>query len=152
MAQKVTVQEAPQEQLPQQLQPQEAPQQAAPQQPQEQPQQAANPLLEVFKILLERFKTSKYGFEFSIEFTPPVLMTFEEFEELTKGFDSVNYITLGGATFADLISIIDKWQVEPSRCKRAQKRISITLRSNDNKTLLIDYAHGRRETVPAKCS
>jgi len=148
VAQEVTVQEAPQEQPPQQLQPQEAPQQAAPQQP----QGAANPLLEVFKILLERFKTSKYGFEFSIEFTPPVLMTFEEFEELTKGFDSVNYITLGGATFADLISIIDKWQVEPSRCKRAQKRISITLRSNDNKTLLIDYAHGRRETVPAKCS
>ena len=149
MAQEVTVQEAPQEQPPQQLQPQAAPQQAAPQQ---QPQEAANPLLEVFKILLERFKTSKYGFEFSIEFTPPVLMTFEEFEELTKGFDSVNYITLGGAAFVDLISIIDKWQVEPSRCKRAQKRISITLRSNDNKTLLIDYAHGRRETVPAKCS
>jgi len=138
---------------------QEVPQQAAPQQPQEQqpqqlpPQEAANPLLEAFRLLLERFKASKDGFEFSIQFSPQLLMTFEEFEDLTKGFDSVNYVEMGKVTFVDLISVIGERQVGPSRCKRDQKRVSIALRFGDDygKTVLIDYAHGRRETVPAKC-
>ena len=132
----VTVQEAPQE----------LPQQAA-------SQEAANPLLEAFRILLERFKASQDGFEFKIQFSPRLELSFEEFEELTKGFDSVNYVEFGKVTFADLISVIAERQVGPSRCRRDQKRISMALRfSDDKKTLLVDYAHGRRETVPGKCS
>jgi hypothetical protein len=132
----VTVQEAPQE----------LPQQAA-------SQEAANPLLEAFRILLERFKASQDGFEFTIQFSPRLELSFEEFEELTKGFDSVNYVEFGKVTFADLISVIAERQVGPSRCRRDQKRISMALRfSDDKKTVLIDYAHGRRETVPGKCS
>jgi len=135
MAQEVTVQEAPQE----------LPQQAA-------SQEAASPLLEAFKILLERFKASQDGFEFKIQFSPRLELSFEEFEELTKGFDSVNYVGMGKVTFADLISVIAERQVGPSRCRRDQKRISMALRfSDDKKTVLIDYAHGRRETVPGKC-
>jgi len=135
MAQEVTVQEAPQE----------LPQQAA-------SHEAASPLLEAFKILLERFKASQDGFEFMIQFSPRLFMTFEEFEELTKGFDSVNFVGMGKVTFADLISVIAERQVGPSRCRRDQKRISMALRfSDDKKTVLIDYAHGRRETVPGKC-
>ena len=139
MAQEVTVQEAPQEQQPQQ--------------PQEAPQQAANPLLEAFKILMERFKASQDGFEFSIQFSPHLELSFEEFEELTKGFDSVNFVDFGKVTFVDLISVIAERQVEPSRCRRNQKRVSIALRFSDDygKTVLIDYVHGRRETVPGKC-
>jgi len=128
---------------------QEAPQQAAPQQ---QPHEAASPLLEAFKILMERFKASENGFEFSIQFSPHLELPFEEFEELTKGFDSVNYVEFGKVTFADLISVIAERQVGPSRCRRDQKRVTITFRfSDDKKTLLVDYAHGRRETVPGKC-
>jgi len=135
MAQEVTVQEAPQE----------LPQQAA-------SQEAASPLLEAFRILLERFKASQDGFEFKIQFSPRLELPFEEFEELTKGFDSVNYVGMGKVTFADLISVIAERQVGPSRCRRDQKRISMALRfSDDKKTVLIDYAHGRRETVPGKC-
>jgi len=135
MAQEVTVQEAPQE----------LPQQAA-------SQEAASPLLEAFRILLERFKASQDGFEFKIQFSPRLELSFEEFEELTKGFDSVNYVGMGKVTFADLISVIAERQVGPSRCRRDQKRISMALRfSDDKKTVLIDYAHGRRETVPGKC-
>jgi len=135
MAQEVTVQEAPQE----------LPQQAA-------SQEAASPLLEAFRILMERFKASQDGFEFKIQFSPRLELSFEEFEELTKGFDSVNYVGMGKVTFADLISVIAERQVGPSRCRRDQKRISMALRfSDDKKTVLIDYAHGRRETVPGKC-
>jgi len=135
MAQEVTVQEAPQE----------LPQQAA-------SHEAASPLLEAFKILMERFKASQDGFEFKIQFSPRLELPFEEFEELTKGFDSVNYVGMGKVTFADLISVIAERQVGPSRCRRDQKRISMALRfSDDKKTVLIDYAHGRRETVPGKC-
>jgi len=105
MAQEVTVQEAPQE----------LPQQAA-------SQEAASPLLEAFKILLERFKASQDGFEFKIQFSPRLELSFEEFEELTKGFDSVNYVGMGKVTFADLISVIAERQVGPSRCRRDQKR------------------------------
>ena len=144
MAQEVTVQEAPQEQ-----QPQEAPQQAAAQQ---QPHEAASPLLEAFKILMERFKASENGFEFSIQFSPHLELPFEEFEELTKGFDSVNFVEMGRITFADLISVIAERQIGPSRCRRDQKRVTITFRfSDDKKTLLVDYVHGRRETAPGKC-
>jgi len=143
MAQEVTVQEVPQEQQPQQ--PQEAPQQAA-------SQEAASPLLEAFRILMERFKASQDGFEFKIQFSPRLELPFEEFEELTKGFDSVNFVEFGKVTFADLISVIAERQVGPSRCRRDQKRISMALRfSDDKKTLLVDYVHGRRETVPGKC-
>ena len=143
MAQEITIQEAPQEQQPQQ--PQEAPQQAA-------SHEAASPLLEAFRILMERFKASQDGFEFSIQFSPHLELPFEEFEELTKGFDSINYVEFGKVTFADLISIIAERQVGPSRCRRDQKRVSMALRfSDDKKTILIDYAHGRRETVPGKC-
>jgi len=135
MAQEVTVQEAPQE----------APQQAA-------SHEAASPLLEAFKILMERFKASQDGFEFKIQFSPRLELPFEEFEELTKGFDSVNYVGMGKVTFADLISVIAERQVGPSRCRRDQKRVSMALRfSDDKKTVLIDYVHGRRETVPGKC-
>jgi len=138
MAQEVTVQEVPQEQQPQQ--------------PQEAPQQAASPLLEAFRILLERFKASQDGFEFKIQFSPRLELPFEEFEELTKGFDSVNYVGMGKVTFADLISVIAERQIGPSRCRRDQKRVTITFRfSDDKKTLLVDYVHGRRETVPGKC-
>jgi len=139
---------------------QEAPQQAASQEAanqqaaaQQQPHEAANPLLEAFRILMERFKASQDGFEFKIQFSPRLELSFEEFEELTKGFDSVNYVGMGKVTFADLISVIAERQVGPSRCRRDQKRISMALRfSDDKKTVLIDYAHGRRETVPGKCS
>jgi hypothetical protein len=125
--------------------PQELPQQAA-------SHEAANPLLEAFKILMERFKASQDGFEFKIQFSPHLELPFEEFEELTKGFDSVNFIEFGKVTFADLISVIAERQVGPSRCRRDQKRVSMALRfSDDKKTVLIDYAHGRRETVPGKC-
>jgi len=135
MAQEVTVQEAPQE----------LPQQAA-------SQEAASPLLEAFRILMERFKASQDGFEFKIQFSPRLELPFEEFEELTKGFDSVNFVEFGKVTFADLISVIAERQVGPSRCRRDQKRISMALRfSDDKKTLLVDYVHGRRETVPGKC-
>jgi len=135
MAQEVTVQEAPQE----------LPQQAA-------SHEAASPLLEAFKILLERFKASQDGFEFMIQFSPRLFMTFEEFEGLVKDFGSVNFVGMGKVTFADLISVIAERQVGPSRCRRDQKRISMALRfSDDKKTVLIDYAHGRRETVPGKC-
>ncbi len=144
MAQEVTVQEAPQEQQPQQ--PQEAPQQAA-------SHEAASPLLEAFRILMERFKASENGFEFTIQFSPHLELSFEEFEELTKGFGSVNFIEMGKVTFADLISVIAERQIGPSRCRRDQKRVSMALRfSDDKKTVLIDYVHGRRETVPGKCS
>jgi len=139
----VTVQEVPQEQQPQQ--PQEAPQQAA-------SQEAASPLLEAFRILMERFKASQDGFEFKIQFSPRLELPFEEFEELTKGFDSVNFVEFGKVTFADLISVIAERQIGPSRCRRDQKRVTITFRfSDDKKTLLVDYVHGRRETVPGKC-
>jgi hypothetical protein len=139
MAQEVTVQEVPQEQQPQQ--------------PQEAPQQAASPLLEAFRILMERFKASENGFEFSIQFSPHLELPFEEFEELTKGFDSINFIEMGKVTFADLISIIAERQVGPSRCRRDQKRVTVAFRfSDDKKTLLVDYVHGRRETAPGKCS
>jgi hypothetical protein len=104
MAQEVTVQEVPQEQQPQQ--PQEAPQQAA-------SHEAASPLLEAFRILMERFKASQDGFEFTIQFSPRLELSFEEFEELTKGFDSVNYVGMGKVTFADLISVIAERQVGP---------------------------------------
>jgi len=135
MAQEVTVQEAPQE-LPQQVASHEA----------------ASPLLEAFRILMERFKASQDGFEFKIQFSPRLELSFEEFEELTKGFDSVNYVGMGKVTFADLISVIAERQVGPSRCRRDQKRVSMALRfSDDKKTVLIDYVHGRRETVPGKC-
>jgi hypothetical protein len=137
------VQEVPQEQQPQQ--PQEAPQQAA-------SHEAASPLLEAFRILMERFKASQDGFEFKIQFSPHLELPFEDFEELTKGFDSVNYVEFGKVTFVDLISVIAERQVGPSRCRRDQKRVSMALRySDDKKTVLIDYAHGRRETVPGKC-
>ena len=143
MAQEVTVQEVPQEQQPQE--PQEVPQQAA-------SHEAASPLLEAFRILLERFKASQDGFEFTIQFSPHLELPFEEFEELTKGFGSVNYVGMGKVTFADLISVIAERQIGPSRCRRDQKRISMALRfSDDKKTLLVDYVHGRRETVPGKC-
>jgi len=101
---------------------------------------------------MERFKASQDGFEFKIQFSPRLELPFEEFEELTKGFDSVNYVGMGKVTFADLISVIAERQVGPSRCRRDQKRISMALRfSDDKKTVLIDYAHGRRETAPGKC-
>jgi len=93
MAQEVTVQEAPQE----------LPQQAA-------SQEAASPLLEAFRILMERFKASQDGFEFKIQFSPRLELPFEEFEELTKGFDSVNFVEFGKVTFADLISVIAERQ------------------------------------------
>ncbi len=151
MAQEVTVQEAPQEQQPQQAASQQAPPQGQPQG--QLPPEAANPLLEAFKILMERFKASQVGFEFSIHFSPRLELPFEEFEELTKGFDSVSYVEIGEVTFADLISVITERQIGPSRCRRDQKRISMTLRySGDKKTVVIDYVHGRRETVPGKCS
>jgi hypothetical protein len=103
--------------------------------------------------LIERFKASQDGFEFKIQFSPHLELPFEEFEELTKGFDSVNFIEMGKVTFADLISVIAERQVGPSRCRRDQKRVTITFRfSDDKKTLLVDYVHGRRETVPGKCS
>jgi len=134
MAQEVTVQEAPQE----------LPQQAA-------SQEAASPLLEAFRILMERFKASQDGFEFKIQFSPHLELPFEEFEELTKGFDSVNFVEFGKVTFADLISVIAVRQ-SGSRCRRDQKRVTITFRfSDDKKTLLVDYVHGRRETAPGKC-
>jgi len=151
MAQKVTVQEAPQEQLPQQLQPQEAPQQAAPQQPQEQPQEAATPLLEAFRLLLERFKASEKGFEFSIQFSPQLELPSEEFENLVKSFDSVNFVEFGKVTFAEFINVIAIRQSGP-RCLREQKRVTVAFRLGYGRTVLIDYVHGRRETVPAKCS
>jgi len=136
MAQEVTVQEAPQE----------LPQQAA-------SHEAASPLLEAFKILMQRFKASENGFEFSIQFSPHLELPFEEFEELTKGFDSVNFVEMGKVTFADLISVIAERQVEPSRCRRDQKRVTVAFRFGDDygKTVLVDYVHGRRETVPGKC-
>ena len=125
--------------------PQELPQQAA-------SHEAASPLLEAFKILMERFKASENGFEFSIQFSPHLELPFEEFEELTKGFDSVNFVEMGRITFADLISVIAERQIGPSRCRRDQKRVTITFRfSDDKKTLLVDYVHGRRETAPGKC-
>jgi hypothetical protein len=141
----VTVQEAPQQAASQEA----ANQQAAAQQ---QPHEAASPLLEAFRILMERFKASQVGFEFSIQFSPRLELPFEEFEELTKGFDSVSFVEIGEVTFADLISVIAERQIGPSRCRRDQKRISMTLwYSNDKKTVLVDYVHGRRETVPGKC-
>jgi hypothetical protein len=101
---------------------------------------------------MERFKASQDGFEFKIQFSPHLELPFEDFEELTKGFDSVNFVEFGKVTFVDLISIIAERQVGPSRCRRDQKRVSMALRfSDDKKTVLIDYAHGRRETVPGKC-
>jgi len=137
---------------------QEAPQQAASQEAanqqaaaQQQPHEAASPLLEAFRILMERFKASQDGFEFKIQFSPHLELPFEEFEELTKGFDSVNFVEFGKVTFADLISVIAVRQ-SGSRCRRDQKRVTITFRfSDDKKTLLVDYVHGRRETAPGKC-
>jgi len=140
----VTVQEAPQEaQQPQQ--PQEAPQQAA-------SHEAASPLLEAFKILLERFKASQDGFEFMIQFSPRLFMTFEEFEGLVKDFGSISFVEFGKVTFAELTSVIAVRQ-SGSRCLREQKRVMVAFRFGDDygKTVLIDYAHGRRETVPGKC-
>jgi hypothetical protein len=150
MAQEVMAQETPQEQ-PQQAASHEAANQQATQQ---QPHEAANPLLEAFKILMERFKASQNGFEFSIQFSPHLFMTFEEFEDLTKGFDSINFVEMGKVTFVDLISVIAERQVEPSRCRRDQKRVTVAFRFGDDygKTVLIDYVHGKRETVPGKCS
>jgi len=143
MAQEVTVQEVPQEQQPQQ--PQEAPQQAA-------SHEAANPLLEAFKILLERFKASQDGFEFAIQFNPRLFMTFEEFEGLVKDFGSISFVEFGKVTFAELTSVIAVRQ-SGSRCLRDQKRVMVAFRFGDDygKTVLIDYAHGKRETVPGKC-
>jgi hypothetical protein len=133
---------------------QEAAQEAPQEQPQEQqPQQAASPFLEALKTLLGQFKASEKGFDFSIQFSPDLELPFEEFEELTKGFDSTNYVEMGKVTFADLISVIAERQVEPSRCRRDQKRVSITFRfSDDGRTTLINYIHGKRETVTGKCS
>ena len=138
----VTVQEVPQEQ---QLQLQEAPQQAA-------SHEAASPLLEAFKILLERFKASQDGFEFMIQFSPRLFMTFEEFEGLVKDFGSISFVEFGKVTFAELTSVIAVRQ-SGSRCLREQKRVMVAFRFGDDygKTVLIDYAHGRRETVPGKC-
>jgi len=135
MAQEITIQEAPQ-----QLQ------------PQQQLQEVANPLLEAFKILLERFKASQDGFEFTIQFNPRLFMTFEEFEGLVKDFGSISFVEFGKVTFAELTSVIAVRQ-SGSRCLRDQKRVTVAFRFGDDygKTILIDYAHGRRETVPGKC-
>ena len=138
---------------------QEAAQEAPQELPQEQqPQQAASlmtgsPFLDALKTLLEQFKASEKGFEFSIQFSPDLELPFEEFEELTKGFDSTNYVEMGKVTFADLISVIGERQIGPSRCRRDQKRISITFRfGDDGRTVLINYVHGKRETITGKCS
>jgi len=140
MAQEV-VQEAPQEQ-PQEQQPQQAAS-----------QEVASPFLEALKTLLEQFKASEKGFEFSIQFSPDLELPFEAFEDLTKGFGSTNYVEMGKVTFADLISVIGERQVEPSKCRRDQKRVSITFRfGDDGRTVLINYVHGKRETVTGKCS
>ena len=135
MAQEITIQEAPQ-----QLQ------------PQQQLQEVANPLLEAFKILLERFKASQDGFEFTIQFNPRLFMTFEEFEGLVKDFGSISFVEFGKVTFAELTSVIAVRQ-SGSRCLRDQKRVMVAFRFGDDygKTVLIDYAHGKRETVPGKC-
>jgi hypothetical protein len=103
--------------------------------------------------LLRQFKASEKSFEFTIQFSPQLELSFEELEDLTKGFDSVNFVELGKVTFADLISVIGEQQVEPSKCRRDQKRVSITYRFDDNKrTVLINYVHGKHETALGKCS